>query len=129
MSESTLIDESARGYNTQSRSATATTTTEYAEFDFEDASHESDENNHHQPLLSNIDSEDNNDEESILDSPEQKQYKLPSEGGTIFSSFVNIILFIISNVHLNIYIFPIFLLAQHGKQHYRSRNHWIAVCI
>lgn len=89
MSESSAIRENTREYNAQSRPAT----TEYAEFDFEDASHESDDNNHHQPLLSNIDSSDE-DEESMLDSPEQKQYKLPSEGGTIFSSFVNIALYL-----------------------------------
>ncbi|GAN08377.1 transmembrane amino acid transporter family protein [Mucor ambiguus] len=83
MSESPAIHENSREHTTQSRPAT----TEYAEFDFEDASHESDDN-HHQPLLSNIDSSDE-DEESLLDSPEQKQYKLPSEGGTIFSSFLN----------------------------------------
>ncbi|KAI9365910.1 transmembrane amino acid transporter protein-domain-containing protein [Pilaira anomala] len=52
---------------------------EYAEFEFEDATHE-------EPLLYNQES----DEESTLnDSLEQKQYKLPSEGGTIFSSFLN----------------------------------------
>ncbi|KAL7320027.1 hypothetical protein PS15m_003098 [Mucor circinelloides] len=84
MSEPSAIQENTREYNAQSRPAT----TEYAEFDFEDASHESDDHNHHQPLLSNIDSSDE-DEESMLDSPEQKQYKLPSEGGTIFSSFLN----------------------------------------
>lgn len=89
MSAASTIHENSREYSAQSRPAT----TEYAEFDFEDASHESDDNNHHQPLLSNIDSSDEEDEESMLDSPEQKQYKLPSEGGTIFSSFVNIAAF------------------------------------
>lgn len=94
MSEPSAIQGSTREYNAQSRPAT----TEYAEFDFEDASHESDDHNHHQPLLSNIDSSDE-DEESMLDSPEQKQYKLPSEGGTIFSSFVNMVSSIIQNLN------------------------------
>lgn len=53
--------------------------TEYAEFEFEDFTH-------HEPLLSN-----ESDQESILDDGiEHKQYKLPSEGGTIFSSFVRV---------------------------------------
>lgn len=51
---------------------------EYSEFEFEDSPQ-------HEPLLADHQS----DEESSLDD-EQKQYKLPSEGGTIFSSFVKI---------------------------------------
>lgn len=52
---------------------------EYTEFEFQDSPQ-------HEPLLSNI---GDSDEESTIDGNEQKQYKLPSEGGTIFSSFVN----------------------------------------
>ncbi|KAI9483392.1 MAG: transmembrane amino acid transporter protein-domain-containing protein [Benjaminiella poitrasii] len=61
--------------------------TEYTELDFEDtASHERIHNSR-QPLLSS--SVDESDEESMLENEEQKQYRLPSEGGTVFSSFLN----------------------------------------
>lgn len=49
---------------------------EYSEFEFQDS----------EPLLANI---GDSDEESTIESNEQK-YKLPSEGGTIFSSFASI---------------------------------------
>lgn len=63
--------------------------TEYAEFEFEDSNQDdlTERGQQHVPLLSSND--DSGDEESTLeDSMEQEQYKLPSEGGTIFSSFV-----------------------------------------
>ncbi|KAI9250402.1 transmembrane amino acid transporter protein-domain-containing protein [Helicostylum pulchrum] len=69
-------------YDSQVRKNTASR--EYAEFEFQDATHE-ERGQQHEPLLYN-----ESDEESTLnDSLEQKQYKLPSEGGTIFSSFLN----------------------------------------
>lgn len=53
-------------------------TTTYADFEFE-------ESEHHEPLLAH-----ESDQDSMLDDDmDLKQYKLPSEGGTIFSSFVS----------------------------------------
>lgn len=65
------------------------TTTAYAEFEFEDSAH-------HEPLLAH-----DSDQESLLDDCdlELKQlYKLPSEGGTIFSSFVSLFFLIIIKI-------------------------------
>jgi hypothetical protein len=51
---------------------------EYSEFEFQDSPQD-------EPLLARTSS----DEESSIDSSSNEQkYKLPSEGGTIFSSFV-----------------------------------------
>jgi hypothetical protein len=87
---------------------------EYTEFDFVDADQQ-----HNQPLLA-----DESDEESSLDMMEPKQYKLPSEGGTIFSSFVSS--FPWYTVSKRLFIF---LLAEHGQQYYRSWYYWLTVCI
>ncbi|KAI7908149.1 AAAP amino acid permease [Cokeromyces recurvatus] len=61
--------------------------TQYAELDFEDNASYEMATNSRQPLLStNV---EESDEESTLEDIEQKQYKLPSDGGTIFLSFLN----------------------------------------
>jgi hypothetical protein len=65
------------------------TTTEYAEFELEESTHEEDLTERglqHEPLLANRDSEEDS---TLEDGMESKHYKLPSEGGTIFSSFVS----------------------------------------
>lgn len=88
MTTSELLDPNSETeesqYDSQVRKNTASR--EYAEFEFRDATHE-ERGQQHEPLLYN-----ESDEESTLnDSLEQKQYKLPSEGGTIFSSFVSLL--------------------------------------
>lgn len=61
---------------------------EYTEFDFEDSIHYdvADGVQQYKPLLSQEESFDESDIENL----EQKGYKLPSEGGSIFTSFVSI---------------------------------------
>ncbi|KAG1142508.1 hypothetical protein G6F37_004840 [Rhizopus arrhizus] len=60
---------------------------EYTEFDFEDSIHYdvADGVQQYKPLLSQEESFDESDIENL----EQKGYKLPSEGGSIFTSFLN----------------------------------------
>jgi hypothetical protein len=57
-------------------------TTEYSELEYE----ESGDSNGQRPLLSEVD----DDDESGIAVIEPKLYKLPSDGGSIFSSFVSI---------------------------------------
>lgn len=56
---------------------------DYAEFEFQDSTQD-EQGQQNEPLLSY----ENSDEESTLN--DSTEYKLPSEGGTIFSSFVSL---------------------------------------
>jgi hypothetical protein len=80
MPDSILIDSQDTLTDEQDYRAPQRSFVEYTEFDFVDADQQ-----HNQPLLAQT---SESDEESSLDLMEPKQYKLPSEGGTIFSSFV-----------------------------------------
>lgn len=91
--ESSTLDHEEPPLSTTVRNPA--TTTEYAEFEFDDSFMLQEEEDlteertqQHEPLLANTG--EHSDEESLLeDGIESKHYKLPSEGGTIFSSFVS----------------------------------------